>query len=173
MAVPSLTGDVKIVFPIRTFVLNTLFQTVTGIYCWEHHFKKSKGLLENTPFWCQQELSVIAQWECRQAESKTTGLRHHLSGIGTMPLFWRVSTEDDGDGTWGPGQPSTTITTNGCKLTSEKQRRLLRYLRKDVRTLSSGSRSITWHGVLTRCTLFLIRSGTILKYGKHVLIDKL
>ena len=38
MAIPSPIGDVKIVSPISTFVLNTLFQTVTGIYCWEHHF---------------------------------------------------------------------------------------------------------------------------------------
>ena len=48
MAVPSPIGDVKIVSPISTIVLNTLFQTVAGIYCWEHHLKKSTGRVEHS-----------------------------------------------------------------------------------------------------------------------------
>ena len=48
MAVPSPVGDVKIVSPISAFVQNALFQTVTGIYCRQHHFKKSKECVEHT-----------------------------------------------------------------------------------------------------------------------------
>lgn len=103
------------------------------------------------------------QWECRQAASRTTRLRQHLCGIGTMALTLRGSTGAVEDDTWEPGQQSTITTTSGCKLTLEEQRRSLRCPYRDVRILTSGLRSIISRGVSTGSILCITRNGIILR----------
>ena len=85
-----------------------------------------------------------------------------------MAPTWRDSIEDVGDDTWGPGQPSITITSSGSSVILEKQQRLLRCRYKGDRILISGSRSITWPGVLMQSTLCIIKNAIALRYVKRI-----